>query len=250
MCMSAFVNGPARAAVDLRRASVRGGLVRRGAAVLAGTGIALAGLAVLAPVASADTTINGCVIVSKPTVDKFTDCAAANLAGAALEKMDLSFANLAGANLTGTNLADSNLSGANLAAANMSLALFTNANLAKANLTNAYAPDANFDHADLREANLKGARFSGASLIGADLAGALDQNLAGAVTKEGEAPADNGSAGSATLPAVTPDTPLFGSAFAGSTNISGEGTGNEYVPPPAPMIGSAVTGSTNISGVG
>jgi uncharacterized protein YjbI with pentapeptide repeats len=47
--------------------------------------------------ASADTVVNGCTIVSNPTLTDFTNCPGADLTGANMSSLDLSFANLSGA---------------------------------------------------------------------------------------------------------------------------------------------------------
>ncbi|MFC4606014.1 pentapeptide repeat-containing protein [Rhodococcus kronopolitis] len=221
------MNDPARVAVGSRRVSGRGSLARRCAAVLAGTGVAFAGIAALAPTAGA-AVINGCEIVAKPTAEKFTDCAKANLAGAALGDLDLSFANLAGANLSGATLEKSNLSGANLTGVNLNSALASGVNLTGANLSNANGTDAVLDKADLGGANLKGATFTGASLIGANLKDASDADLTGAITKAGQ--------GDGSLDSVLDGRSLIGSSFIGMDTIGIIGGGGALPPAKTPAL--------------
>jgi uncharacterized protein YjbI with pentapeptide repeats len=67
-------------------------------------GLFLTGMTLAAP-ASADTVVQGCIIVSSPTSTHHTRCPGANLAGADLTPYDLSYADLVGANLSSTTLA-------------------------------------------------------------------------------------------------------------------------------------------------
>ncbi|TJZ76563.1 pentapeptide repeat-containing protein [Rhodococcus oryzae] len=213
-----------------------------GVAVLS-TGIAMVGLATVAPNASADTLLGTCTIVSDPSADLATSCVGANLAGANLTGVNLAGANLSGANLLGANLSGAKLTGANLSSANLGNTLLASADLSGANLTNAYLVSANLSNANLAKANMAGANLSGANVFGARLKEAVSVNLAGA--NENGMPVGGGS----TMPN---GQPLFGSTVTGSTNISGVGTDGpeEAEDPLQPLIGSAVTGSTNISGVG
>ena len=59
--------------------------------------------------AFADSTINGCTIVARPTPAHFTNCPGADLSAVNLSGVDLSFANLSGANLVGANLTSATL---------------------------------------------------------------------------------------------------------------------------------------------
>jgi len=91
-------------------------------------------------------------------------CPACNLAGAVLNRIDLSEANLEGANLAGAQLYLASLAGANLRNANLQGAGLGGADLAGA---------------DLRGANLTGAVIEGAYLVGALMDGSI-------VTQTGE----------------------------------------------------------------
>lgn len=106
----------------------------------------------------------------------------ANLAGADLEgaflfEVNLSFANLTGANLAGANLEgasfyEAGLRGANLAGANLRGTNLEGANFFKANLKSAILYKANLSYASLREANLERANFLQSELRYANLTGA------------------------------------------------------------------------------
>jgi uncharacterized protein YjbI with pentapeptide repeats len=146
--------------------------------------------------AAADMVVDGCTIVSNPTPTDFTNCPSANLAGADLASVNLSYANLAGAQFgfcpahegcTVANLSDANLTQANLYGAEISTctlifpigcasADLTGALLSGADLSQVYALEGTFTDALLRGANLTGANLGGADLTNADLTGA---NLTG-----------------------------------------------------------------------
>jgi uncharacterized protein YjbI with pentapeptide repeats len=87
--------------------------------------------------AAADTVVDGCTIVAKPTAANFTNCPGVNL-----ESADLSGVNLTDANFAGADLSLSSLSGADLSNANLSSAGLAGADLSSANLTSANLTDA------------------------------------------------------------------------------------------------------------
>jgi uncharacterized protein YjbI with pentapeptide repeats len=116
----------------------------------------------------------------------------ANLAGAQLDRADLTGAkpigaNLIEANLNWANLSRADLTGADLTGADLIEANLSAANLIEANLSKAQLPRANLSGADLNlakliearpvRANLTGANLNWADLSRADLSGA---NLSGA----------------------------------------------------------------------
>lgn len=120
----------------------------------------------------------GAATTTRPVVEKnfqqlveTNSCPSCDLAGAMLNRIDLSDANLEGANLAGASLYLANLSGANL----------RNANLQGAGLGGA----------DLAGADLRGANLTGAVLEGAYLKGAL---MDGVVTTR-RSPDEDGVAG-------------------------------------------------------
>jgi uncharacterized protein YjbI with pentapeptide repeats len=156
--------------------------------------------------AFADSTINGCTIVAQPTPAHFTNCPAADLSGANLSRVDLSFANLRGANLVGADLTFAVLRRANLSNASLATCVpqpdfsvrcnaadLSHANLTRASLTGATLFGANLTFAILRRANLSNAslatcfftvngptcelaRFDSADLTYARLTGAVTSN--------------------------------------------------------------------------
>ncbi|MDQ1457883.1 MAG: hypothetical protein QOH28_3503 [Actinomycetota bacterium] len=107
--------------------------------------------------ALADSTVNGCTIVARPTPTHFTNCPGADLSGANLSGVDLSFSNLLGANLVGADL---------------TFAVLRRANLSNASLATC-VPQPDFsvrcNAADLSHANLTLASLAGAALFGANL---------------------------------------------------------------------------------
>jgi uncharacterized protein YjbI with pentapeptide repeats len=167
-------------------------------------------LATTSTPASADTVVDGCTIVSNPTPTNFTNCPNANLAGADLASLNLSYANLAGAQFVFPFLfppESANLSFANLSYANLAGAQFVNCahpgvclsasmqgtNLTKANLsfttlaecvflqffacgavdlTDAVMPGANLSFANVQDGIMVSADLAGANLTGTNLGGA------------------------------------------------------------------------------
>jgi len=134
--------------------------------------------------ASADTVIFGCNVVSNPTATHFTNCPNANLAGASLSGLDLSYANFAGATFvtctngppaSAANCVITDLSDANLTQADLSGAVLS-ANTTKGPISifGLASGSANLSGADLRGADLSTgsgrANFTGAVLAGAALA--------------------------------------------------------------------------------
>jgi uncharacterized protein YjbI with pentapeptide repeats len=152
--------------------------------------------------------IDGCAIVANPTPSDHTDCPGADLNGANLNYLDLSYAVFTGAHLNGAKLRSTNLSFSSFRRAGLhnadfsadvvgstvlTGANFNNAVLDHANLTSAVAAapspgqrTATFRYADLKSANLhdwkpiradlRGATFTGATITGVDFQGA---NLSG-----------------------------------------------------------------------
>jgi uncharacterized protein YjbI with pentapeptide repeats len=129
--------------------------------------------------AFADSTIDGCTIVSAPTPTHFTNCPGANLAGANLANLNLSYANLQGAtfatatvappvsaNLTGTVFFGANLQSAAFATCAIDLngptQTCTAAELGGANFTLANVARAAFFGADLTNAKFTFANVTGA----------------------------------------------------------------------------------------
>jgi uncharacterized protein YjbI with pentapeptide repeats len=123
--------------------------------------------------AFANSTINGCTIVAQPTPAHFTNCPAADLSGANLSSVDLSFANLRGANLVGADLTFAVLRRANLSNASLATCVLqpdfsvrcnaadlSHANLTRASLTGATLFGANLTFAVLRRANLSNASLA------------------------------------------------------------------------------------------
>jgi uncharacterized protein YjbI with pentapeptide repeats len=163
------------------------------------TGLALAmGLGLVVPVlatatvtpASANTVVDGCTIVSNPTATNFTNCPNANLAGAALSGLNLSYADFAGAtfdtcmlppfpqqptctvaNFVGSNLSSSNLTGATFAFCVVSQPAPDQIGCGVSNLTNANLTDANLT--DVIFASATVGDLAGVTLTGANLTGTI-----------------------------------------------------------------------------
>src|SRR5438552_8445857 len=118
-----------------------------------------------ASAAFADSTINGCTIVAQPTPTHSTNCPGADLSGANLSGVDLSFANMRGANLVGADLTFAVLRRANL----------SNASLATCVLQPDFSVQCNaasLSHANLTRASLTGAALFGANLTSTEMRGA------------------------------------------------------------------------------
>jgi uncharacterized protein YjbI with pentapeptide repeats len=156
--------------------------------------------------AYADTTIDGCTIVTHPSAHRFTDCPDANLSGANLAGVNLSFADLSGAQfvncltqlpftcsnstvLVGSDLKDANLSDSRLFGVDLSSTNLRRANLSGASLDKClpvflYAPGC--DPASLADTDLRGANLSDASTstcLAVDLGGVIGiQDICGGVS--------------------------------------------------------------------
>jgi len=121
-------------------------------------------------------------LIDTELIQGFSILKEANLIGANLSVIDISYINLCKADLSNAMLPFSIIKGANLC-----LAKLVNTNLIKATLDesdlrytefdNAYLIDAKLQRANLYEANLEGANLEGANLKGANLEGA---NIKGA----------------------------------------------------------------------
>jgi Bacterial Ig domain/Pentapeptide repeats (8 copies) len=190
--------------------------------------------------AAADTVVDGCTIVSNPTSTNYTNCPDADLAGADLHSLNLSFANFAGGDLAGAllaacppgvdsfcnfallsdaNLSRVNLSGAVLAAATLAelrpgstAARFDDANLTDANLTDTVL-SASFPLGGLEYGTV--ADFTGATLTGANFTNTILVPSNQTVTATSQAGAVATWSTPAAIPGETPGscTPASGSTF-------------------------------------
>ena len=153
--------------------------------------------------AAADTSVEGCTVVSNPTASHFTNCAGKDLSQASFDNLDLSYANFSGADFVdcvpdgsgpygveptciAAAFAGATLTHANLTGATLTNALvespgaregdagvdFTNDNLAGVDLASTDVGPANFSNANLAGANLSNANLAGANLSDANLSGA------------------------------------------------------------------------------
>jgi uncharacterized protein YjbI with pentapeptide repeats len=120
------------------------GLIRHISVVATAVVMASAALVVASVPAGADTVIGGCTIVSNPTTTTHTVCPSADLHGADLGNLDLSYADLDHADLTGANLDQTNLTSADVEYADLTgatnISQFSNTDAEHAILTGDHIP--------------------------------------------------------------------------------------------------------------
>ena len=196
-----------------------------------------------ATLASADTVIDGCTVVSNPTPTHFTNCAGSGLAGADFSGLNLSYANFVGSTFAGcsdpgepsascsaadvsdANLTQADLSGVTLVAESGVLqdgmlkdistagTEFDGANLSGANLTNdVFVDDFIFGSVSVTAtgANLTGANFTGSTLV-PSTQDVVATSQAGAVATWSTPPAIPGATPGSCTPASGSTFPLFSS---------------------------------------
>lgn len=160
---------------DLRDANLREANLARANLLLADfTGADLKGADLSAVTSSSDKVLGE---MRRGPRFKDADLQHANLSHAYCYLSDFSGANLAGALLAGATLERANLSHNDLSGIDFSGANLSNANLHGSDLSGAEISDADLEHADLQSAKLSDADVSGASLRSANLADAQVEGI-------------------------------------------------------------------------